>query len=148
MPFVFDAPEAFGATQVSRALMGTTFAYLAPGSPLRLTITVMPAAEIHARVGRLSAVQCINLFLEQLQQAHAQFFVAAQTRPLAVDRSEFPQFRWSGKRDGRMLTGVLACGQIDNAYYAVDFVDALDSATDSFPDIRAALRRLAVSEGR
>ena len=106
MPFAFDAPEAFDVPQVSRALMGSTFAYLTPGGPLRLTITVMPAAEIDARVGRLSPVQCINLFLEQLQTTHAQFFVAAQTRPLTVGHTEFPQFRWSGKRDGRMLTGV------------------------------------------
>ena len=146
-PFSFSPPDALGEALVSRALMGTTYAYLPAerSAPLRLTITAMPAREIATRVGNLTDVQCINLFLDELAEAHESFFVAAQMRPLAVGSHAFTQFRWTGRRDGHNLTGILSCRRIGEFYFAIDFVDAVPDAMRSFPAIRAGLREFAAS---
>ncbi|MCP5202492.1 MAG: hypothetical protein H6977_21050 [Gammaproteobacteria bacterium] len=145
LPFTFTAPDTLRAAQISRAAIGNTYAYLAadPAQPLRLTITVMAAGEVEARFGALDTAACVNPFLDELGRNHAHFFAVAQARPLVVAGHELPQFRWTGERRGRTLTGIVACGRLDHAYYIVDFVDALGPSTTSFPDLRSRLRELA-----
>ncbi|MEQ8230186.1 MAG: hypothetical protein RLW61_17940 [Gammaproteobacteria bacterium] len=142
-PFNFVPPPPLAAAGVQRALLGNTHTYRAAGVLPRLTITTMPVREIDGRFGALSGRSCIEPFLAELAQAHGRFFVAGQARPLAVGGHQLRQFRWSGEKDGRVLTGVLSCGRLGRYYYVFDFVDELIAATTSFPRIRASLRALA-----
>ncbi|MEQ8661423.1 MAG: hypothetical protein RLW62_11435, partial [Gammaproteobacteria bacterium] len=124
-PFRFEPPPPLNATGVQRALLGNTHTYHAADATAlpRMTITTMPAREIDQRFGALSGRGCINLFLGELERTHTRFFVASQARPLAVAGHALTQFRWSGEKDGRMLTGVLSCGRLGRHYYVFDFVD-------------------------
>ncbi|MGE0487270.1 MAG: hypothetical protein AB7Q81_24160 [Gammaproteobacteria bacterium] len=144
LPFAFAPPDTLATPVVSHAAIGTTYAYLAEDGarPLRLTITLMPAGEVEARFGALDAAACVNPFLDELAHTHEHFFAAAQARPLVVAGHELPQFRWTGEKRGRTLTGIVSCGRLGRTYYVVDFVDALAPSTRSFPDLRERLRRL------
>lgn len=142
--FDFAAPAPFTAPGETRALMGTTYTYRPPDldDALGLTITTMPATEVARRVGQLSPVQCMNIFVDELRSSHDRFFVASARRPLVLGGREFPQFRWNGDKLDRRLTGVLSCGLLDGRYFVVHFVDEIRQAARSFPAIRAQLRRL------
>ena len=141
----FEKPEFLGEPEVAKTLMGATYAYMPESlsSAQRLMITTMPAEEVRRQLGPLSAVQCVNLFLKELRTEHERFFVVSQKRPLTVGAHEFVQFRWTGDKADKTLTGVLSCGDIDGVYYVVHFVDELLDATHSFPKIRASLKTLA-----
>ena len=144
-PFTFDKPTFMSAAQVSKSLMGSTYAYTAraSGRATRLLITIMRVDEVRARFAEMSDVQCINLFLEEIGSAHEGFFVVTMARPLAVGSVEFLRFRWTGEKSGKAMTGVLSCGELQGYYYVVHFVDELRAATRSFPAIRASLKTLA-----
>ncbi|MEX2481921.1 MAG: hypothetical protein WD928_13780 [Gammaproteobacteria bacterium] len=144
-PFSFTAPATFRAPLISHARMGTTYAYLPDDSAetLRLTITAMPASEVRAHLGRLSSAECTALFVDALRDAHQQFFVAAQERSLSLGAHALVQRRWTGEKDGKAVTGIVACAEIDGYYYAVDFIDELHDALHSFPSIRTSLRRFS-----
>ena len=144
-PYRFEKPEFLAEPEVAKTLMGATYAYMPQSisSARRLMITTMPAEEVRRQLGSLSAVQCVNLFLKELRAEHERFFVVSQKRPLTVGAREFVQFRWTGDKADKTLTGVLSCGTIDGVYYVVHFVDELLDATQSFPKIRASLKTLA-----
>ena len=144
-PFTFDKPVFMSGPQVSKSLMGSTYAYTAraSGGATRLLITIMRVDEVRARFAELSDIQCINLFLEEIRAAHQSFFVVTMARPLAVGPAEFLRFRWIGDKSGKAMTGVLSCGDLNGYYYVVHFVDELRAATRSFPAIRASLKTLA-----
>ena len=144
-PYRFEKPEFLAEPEVAKTLMGATYAYMPQSisAAQRLMITTMPAEEVRRQLGSLSAVQCVNLFLKELRTEHERFFVVSQKRPLTVGAHEFVQFRWSGDKADKTLTGVLSCGDIDGVYYVVHFVDELLDATHSFPKIRASLKTLA-----
>ncbi len=143
-PFTLTPPPGLEGPATEHAALGATYAWHAePASgALMLTITTLSAGEISAQVGALTEVQCINLFLAPLRERHERFFVVAMARPLQIAGTEFPQFRWSGDRGGRTLTGILSCGRIGADWYVVHFADELLSAARAFPAIRASLRSL------
>jgi len=141
-PFEFDAPGELREAAVSHARLGTTYAYHARdrARPLRLTITALPASEIRAELGSLSDGRCADLFVAALAEDHERFFVLTQERPLRLGESALLQRRWTGVRDGVELTGVVGCARIGRYYFAIDFVDEVRAASQSFPPIRARLR--------
>ena len=143
-PFELTAPHELRAAPVARAASGNTYAYLPADlrQPLRFMITTMPAGEIRARLGALSDAQCIHLFLDELRKDHQHFFALDMSSPLEMGPAAFQRVRWTGDKDGRSLTGVLSCGEINGYYYVVNYVDAIASATVSFPAIRASLKAL------
>ena len=143
-PFTLTPPVALHAAPVARAASGNTYAYLPLDlrTPQRLMITTIMASEIRARFDTLSDRQCIRLFLDELRKEHQNFFAVDMTSPLLIGEAEFRRVRWTGEKNGRALTGVLACGELHDYYYVVHYVDALASATASFPAIRASLHSL------
>jgi hypothetical protein len=143
-PFTFDKPVFMAGPEVSKSLMGSTYAYTAraSGRDTRLLITLMRVDEVRARFAEMSDIECINLFLEEIRTSHQRFFVVNVARPLGVGPAEFPRFRWTGDRSDKTMTGVLSCGHLDGHYYVVHFVDELRAATRSFPAIRASLKTL------
>ncbi|MGR8919220.1 MAG: hypothetical protein ACU85V_06355 [Gammaproteobacteria bacterium] len=144
-PFALGPGAALDEPDVQRALVGTTYAYRGTDdASLRFTVTVMRASEVRQALGELAPVDCINVFVEEVRNSHERFFVAAAQRPLLVAGSEFPQFRWSGKRLGRTRTGVLSCGLIGGRYFVIHFVDELTRASRSFPAVRATLSGMRV----
>lgn len=146
-PFVFEPPATLGPAAVSHAAIGATYAWFARDrrQPLRLTITVMPTREVEDRLGTLDAAACVAPFVAELRNRNDGLFLSAQNRPLQVAGHELVQFRWTGRRDGRALTGIVSCGRIGRRYYVVDFVDALNASTRSFPAIRARLSNLVAT---
>ncbi len=142
--YTFEKPAFLGEPQVVRSLLGATYAYMPPSSDLarRLMITTMPVSEIRQQLGTLTEVQCANLFLDELRLSHERFFVTSMARPLTVGSREFIQFRWTGDKHRKTLTGVLSCGRIKGNYYVIHFVDELSAATHSFPSIRSSLKTL------
>lgn len=146
-PFTLTPPPALHAAPVSRAASGNTYAYLPQDlrTPQRLMITTIMTGEIRARFGALSDTHCIRLFLDELRKEHQNFFAVDMTSPLTVGEAEFRRVRWTGEKNGRALTGVLACGERQDYYYVVHYVDAIASATASFPAIRASLHALRSS---
>ena len=146
-PFALTPPPALHAAPVARAASGNTYAYLPTNlkQALRLMITAMPAAEIRRRLGQLSDAQCIRLFLAELRKDHQHFFAIDMSSPLLVSEASFRRVRWTGDKDGRALTGVLSCGELEGYYYVVHYADAIASATLSFPAIRASLKSLQPS---
>jgi len=143
-PFTFAAPDFLAGTDVTRSLMGDTHAWVARDSTrhTRLMLTTMRAADIRARFGSLTDLQCVSLFLDELRATHQDFFVIAMNHPLRLGPAEFIHFRWTGDTPRATLTGVLSCGELAGYYYVVHFVDELKAATRSFPAIRAALKAL------
>jgi hypothetical protein len=143
-PFTFTAPDFLASTHVTRSLMGDTHAWLARDSKrhTRLLLTTMRVADIRARFGSLTDLQCVNLFLDELRATYQDFFVIAMNHPLRLGPTEFIHLRWTGDTPRATLTGVLSCGELAGYYYVVHFVDELKAATRSFPAIRAALRAL------
>lgn len=144
-PFTFTPPGFLRGPHVARALLGTTYAYTAALGAAQLLITTVPAATMRAQVGKLSPLQCIQLFAQEIEAGHRGFFGVMMTRPLALGAQELLRYRWYGDKGGRSLTGVLSCGELDGRYFIVHFVDELGAATRSFPAIRASLRALRVA---
>jgi hypothetical protein len=99
---------------------------------------------VRARLGALSDVQCMQLFLREIEQSHRDFFAIASQRPLALGGAEFARLRWTGEKGGKTLTGMLSCGELAGHYYVVHLVDELRSATRSFPGVQASLRQLEI----
>lgn len=143
-PFELTPPANLHPAPVARAASGNTYAYLPSdlSAPLRFMITTMPAGEIRARLGPLSDVQCIHLFLDELRRDHRHFFAVDMPSPLTVGPAALRRVRWTGDKGGRSLTGVLSCGELDGYYYVVNFVDDIKHATSSFATIRASLQAL------
>gem|GEM_PF-2163175 len=148
-PYTFAKPDFLGPPLESKTLMGATYTYLpsTTAAAQLLMITMMPGADIRQRFGELSNVQCINLFLAELKTTHERFFVVAQKRPVRVGVQEFVQFRWTGDKNGKALTGILSCGILGDAYVVVHFADELSQATHSFPSIRQSLKSLVLGGG-
>jgi len=143
-PFTLTPPAELHVAPVARAATGNTYAYLPADlkQPLRLMLTAMPASEIRRRLGQLSDVQCIRLFLDELRKDHQHFFAIDMEAPLAVGEASFRRVRWTGDKGGRSLTGVLSCGELQGYYYVVHYTDAIEHATRSFPAIRNSLKSL------
>lgn len=144
LPFKFDEPAFLTGPHISNAMMGSTYAYTARASAkdMQLLITVMRVDEVQNRFAKLSDIECINLFLDEIRNSHKRFFVVNMARPLSVGSAEFPRFRWTGDKTNKTMTGVLSCGVLQRHYYVIHFVDELKSATRSFPAIRASLKTL------
>jgi hypothetical protein len=140
-PYELEKPSFVDNPQVVTSLLGATYTYAAE-SPKSLMITIMAARDVRRQMGALSDIQCANLFIAELRATHSRFFVVNMTRPLIVGTAKFVQFRWSGEKSHRTLTGVVSCGTIGDAYYVIHFVDDLTAATHSFPAIRASLKTL------
>lgn len=140
-PFSLEPPPGLHAAPVSRAATGNTYTWLPTdlAQPTRLMLTLMPASEVRARLGEFRPAQCLRLFLDELRHDHAHFFAVEQATPLALGAERLARVRWTGERNGRTLTGVLACGAGQEHYYVVHYVDGLARASRSFVDIRAAL---------
>lgn len=143
-PFSLTPPASLHAAPVARAASGNTYAWLPADlkQPLRLMLTVMPAAEIRHRLGALSDSQCVRLFLDEVRREHQHFFAIDMASPLVLGAAELRRVRWTGSRNGHALTGVLACGEVRGYYYVVHYTDAIEQATVSFPAIRASLKSL------
>jgi hypothetical protein len=147
-PFRLEPPPFLTGPQVSKSLMGTTYAYTSAtgrGST-RLMITTMPAKEIRTRFGALTDLQCLNMFLGELRSTHERFFVVAMNQPLTVGPAQLLRFRWNGMKSSVLMTGVLSCGELNGYYYVVHFVDEVGSAVRSFPAIRSSLRTLSTTK--
>lgn len=143
-PFALEPPPFLTGPQVAQTLMGATYTYLpaTPGAATRLMLTTMSVQRVARELGKLTDIQCANLFMEELRNTYQNFFVLSMRRPLRFSDREFIQFRWTGEKDRRTLTGVLSCGALNGHYYVVHFADHLMRATASFPPIRSSLRRL------
>ncbi len=143
-PFELVPPVTLRGPHIATSLMGTTYTYLPPGfkTATRLMITTMPAAAIRQRLGELSDVQCIQLFLAELRATHERFFVVAMREPLALGPVALTRYRWNGDSAGRAMTGVLACGRVGSDYYVIHFADTLATAMRTFPAIRASLKTM------
>ena len=142
--FTFEKPAFMTGPDISKSLMGSTYAYTArnPAKNMQLLITTMRVEDVREQFAELSDLQCINLFLDEVKISHERFFVVNMARPLAVESVEFLRFRWTGDKSRKTMTGVLSCGVMDGYYYVIHFVDELKSATLSFPAIRASLKTL------
>ena len=141
----YSPPEFLNQESVASALMGETWTWKSARKNVgaRLLITNMLVADVHARIGPLTDIQCVNLFLEELRNSHRNFFVATMTRPLVIGQSEHPRFRWSGENAGRSMTGVLSCGRMKNNYFVIHFSDDVRRATQTFPAIRHSLKTIS-----
>lgn len=140
-PFSLEPPPGLQAAPVARAATGNTYTWLPAdlSQPTRLMLTIMPASEVRARLGEFHPAQCLRLFLDELRHDHAHFFAVEQSTPLELGAARLARVRWTGDRNGRTLTGVLACGTERDHYYVVHYVDALARAPRSFVEIRTAL---------
>lgn len=140
-PFSLAPPPGLRAAPVARAASGNTYTWLPAdlSEPTRLMLTIMPASEVRARLGEFRPAQCLRLFLDELRHDHAHFFAVEQPTPLALGAARLARVRWTGDKAGRELTGVLACGALDENFYVVHYVDTLARAPRSFVEIRAAL---------
>lgn len=143
-PFSLTPPPALRGPQAATTLFGATYTWLPARyeHATRLMITTMPAAAVRAELGAITTAQCLQMFVDELRASHSDFFVVAMKEPLALGDIELARYRWNGRRDGRDMTGVLACGELAGYYYVVHYVDELAAALETFPAIRASLGTL------
>ncbi|MEM7543426.1 MAG: hypothetical protein AAF384_17845 [Pseudomonadota bacterium] len=141
--FKFSAPQFFSVPVAARSFLGTTYAYTS-ARETRLFLSVIPIVDVEREFGRISELDCVSLFLNEVASSHKGFFSNLQRRPLPVGDAKFVQFRWSGESGGIEKTGVLSCGVSGGWYLVVHFLDEIKSATNTFPLIRSALRTLSL----
>ena len=140
-PFTYTAPDFRAKPSChARGSAPPTRTSRTTGEPLRLTVTALAAREVEAQLGVLDAHQCTELFVTALAARHARFFVTTQARLLHLGDTPLRQRRWTGRRDEQELTGVIGCTRVGPYYVAVDFVDDVRNAAQSFPAIRTSLR--------
>ncbi len=142
----FEAPAFLSGPSVSRSAFGVTYAYTgqAPhaASELQLTVVAVPA-QIEGAPAELPA-QCLAAFLEELGTHDTALRIDSTTRQVVTGQFAMLERRWLSRRGALAITGVTACGMHRGYFVSANYADDLHGAVQSFPALRAALRRLVV----
>ena len=142
----FEVPPFLSGPTVSRSAFGVTYAYTGQpphaASELQLTVVAVPA-QIDGAPAELPA-QCLAAFLAELRGRDAALRVDDTARQVETDHFPMLARRWLSKRGSRPITGVTACGLHHGYFVSANYADELHGAVQSFPALRAALRRVSL----
>ena len=142
----FEAPAFLSGPTVSRSAFGATYVYTgqAPNaaSELQLTVVAVPS-QLEGPPAELPA-QCLAAFIEELRARDPAMQLADGTKRAEAGPLTMLERRWLSRRGSRPVTGVTACGMHRGYFVSANYADELHGAVQSFPALRAALRRLVV----
>ena len=141
----FETPEFLAGPVVAHSMLGATYAYhtkdTAAHAELQISIVTLPA---QMRRGEASAEHCISLFMTEVAKSHQAFFAIQTDKRLEAGPLQLTQARWTAKDDTRAVTGVTSCAVDKGRYISISFQDSIETAPDSFPQIRARIKNLKV----
>lgn len=139
----FNPPAFLEGPLVTRAATGATFTFEGqppyPAVRLRITRVTLPP-DVPAPDGR----RCGEAFLQEIRRQSPDA-IWREVDDLQIGELTLGAWRWAGDLGPRARTGLVGCTTTGpDELLAVVVEDHLTSARDSFPPIRAALRKLSL----
>jgi hypothetical protein len=143
----YPPPAFLTGPVVAHSMLGVTYAYhskdTADHAALQISIVTIPREMKRSDV---SPEHCIALFMTEVARGHRGFFAVQSEARLEAGPLRLTQVRWTAKDSEHGITGVTSCAVDKGRYISINFQDAIKTASDSFPEIRASIKNLKIGD--